>query len=165
MLKNNFNSGAPLSVYSTLLIAFLLNVLPLGNHPWVPDFLMIVMAYWLLFSPQKISLALAFFLGLVMDVQTSSYLGMHGFSYVLLTFLIIFWHRRLSSLPPFGQMLQMFPILLAVHFSLITLYWVIFSHWYFSFAYIIFPSLVELLILTCLRGLLKNPSSTSYNRA
>ena len=77
--------------FLTLIGAFILNMFPWGNSPWVPDFLLITLAFWVLQAPDKINLLSAFLLGLLMDVQTSQYLGVHAIVYVVACFVQVFF--------------------------------------------------------------------------
>ena len=66
----------PLFIVITLLLALIINMLPLGRIVWLPDWLMVLLAFWSLHQPQRVGLGIAFALGLIMDVDRASLLGM-----------------------------------------------------------------------------------------
>ena len=98
--------------FLTLLGAFILNMFPWGNSPWVPDFLLITLAFWVLQAPEKINLISAFVLGLLMDIQTSQFLGVHAIVYVTASFVIIYEQRRLLNATLLGQTFIMLKVFL-----------------------------------------------------
>ena len=101
-----------LFIYTSLFIGFILNIFPWGNHAWVPDWLLIVFVYWTINDPRKVGIWLGFALGILMDVQTASILGIHALAYSLVSFIGIAWHRRILDLQTLGQMLHVLPIFL-----------------------------------------------------
>lgn len=128
----------------SLLIAFFCNMLPWGNHPWVPDFILPVLLFWVLFFPEKISLILFFVLGLLMDIQTASPLGLHALTYVIGSVVMTYWSRRLLTNSPVGQIIVVFQIFLLMHLIAILLYWVLIPSYQFNFFYLFLPAMMEL---------------------
>ena len=59
----------PLFIAFSLLLALLLNFLPLGNAAWVPDWLLVCLVFWTIYQPRKVGVIWAFGLGLIMDVH------------------------------------------------------------------------------------------------
>ena len=78
--------ASPLFIWSSLVAALLLNMLPLGRVPWMPDFLALVLVFWSVHQPLRVGIGIAFMFGLAMDVHQTSLLGQHAFSYVALSF-------------------------------------------------------------------------------
>ena len=85
----------PLFVALTLLFALLLNIVPLGRMPAMPDFLALVLVFWNVHQSRRVGVGLAFFFGLLMDVHDGAVLGQHALAYTLLSFFAITIHRRL----------------------------------------------------------------------
>ncbi len=52
----------PLFIVVTVLIGLAINMLPLGRIVWLPDMLMVLLAFWSLNQPQRIGLGIAFVL-------------------------------------------------------------------------------------------------------
>lgn len=79
----------------SLLVALCVQILPLGQVPWRPDVLLLVIAFWALHQPQRVGIGVAFVLGVVMDVQAASLLGQHALAYVVLVFWVQTAQNRL----------------------------------------------------------------------
>ena len=65
----------PFFMWASLLAAFLVNMVPLGRIPWMPDLLALVIVFWGVHQPARVSIGIAFMFGLAMDVQQSALLG------------------------------------------------------------------------------------------
>ncbi|MCY0386894.1 rod shape-determining protein MreD [Robbsia sp. Bb-Pol-6] len=101
----------PWFIIVSLLIALLLNLLPWGRLPGVPDVLALVLLYWNIHQPRRVGIGVAFLLGIAMDVQDASLLGEHALAYTLLSFGAITLHRRVLPLPRLLQALHLLPLL------------------------------------------------------
>ncbi len=100
----------PLFVWATLLIAFLLNVVPLGRVPSMPDFLALVLVFWNVHESRRVGIGSAFVFGLLMDVHSGAVLGQHALAYTLLSFFAVTIHRRLLWFPVLSQAMQILPL-------------------------------------------------------
>jgi rod shape-determining protein MreD len=105
----------PLFVWGTLLVAFALNVVPLGRVPAMPDFLALVLVFWNVHQPRRVGIGAAFVFGLMMDVHSGSVLGQHALAYSLLSFFAITIHRRLLWFTVPSQAVQILPLFMAAH--------------------------------------------------
>ena len=105
----------PMFVWGTLFIALMLNMLPIGRTPWLPDFLALVMVFWAVHQPLRIGVGAAFMFGLAMDVHQASLLGQHALAYTALSFFAITIHRRLLWFTVPSQAVQVFPLFAAAH--------------------------------------------------
>lgn len=105
----------PLFIVVTLLIGLVINMLPLGRIVWLPDVLVVLLAFWSLNQPQRVGLGLAFALGLIMDVDRSSLLGQHALAYTLLVYVTGWMSRRLLWFSSPVQALQLLPVFAAAH--------------------------------------------------
>jgi len=105
----------PLFVWMTLLIAFALNLIPLGRHPGMPDFMALVLVFWNVHQPRRVGVGLAFLFGLMMDVHDGAILGQHALAYTLLSFFAITIHRRLRWFTVPSQAVQILPVFGAAH--------------------------------------------------
>ena len=85
----------PLFVWLTLVLAFLLNLVPLGRMPAMPDFLAVVLVFWNVHQSRRVGIGIAFLFGLAMDVHDAAVLGQHALAYTLLAFFATTIHRRL----------------------------------------------------------------------
>jgi rod shape-determining protein MreD len=107
--------ASPVFIWCSLLAALLLDMLPLGRVPWMPDFLALVLVFWNVHQPLRIGIGLAFMFGLGVDVHQSSLLGQHALSYTTLSFCATLIHRRLLWFPVPSQAVQVLPMFLAAH--------------------------------------------------
>jgi rod shape-determining protein MreD len=131
------------SPYFSLIFAFILNMLPWGTSSWAPDFLLVVLCFWVLQAPEKVNLLVALLLGLLMDIQTSQFLGVHAIVYVSSSFLIIYNQRRLLNTTSLGQIFIMLQIFLFANFVLLFILWVMGKNQEAQLSYLLIPSLLE----------------------
>jgi len=99
-------------IFMTLLLALLLNQIPLGRLPGMPDWVALTLAFWCIREPFRIGMASAFFLGVLMDVSYASVLGQHSLAYVLLAFAAAGISRRILWFPLAQQALHILPLFL-----------------------------------------------------
>ncbi|HEY6896077.1 MAG TPA: rod shape-determining protein MreD [Rhodocyclaceae bacterium] len=99
-------------ITASLFLALMLNMVPLGRFPGMPDWVALVLLFWCIHQPLRVSMGWAFFLGVVMDVADGSLLGQHALSYVLLAFAAGGLSRRILWFPLGQQALHVLPILL-----------------------------------------------------
>ena len=105
----------PLFIVVTLVIALAFNMLPLGRIVWLPDLLMVLLAFWGLNQPQRVGMGTGFALGLLMDVDRASLLGQHALAYTLLMYVAGAASRRMSWFSSPVQALHLLPLFAAVH--------------------------------------------------
>ncbi len=105
----------PAFIFVSLLAALALNMLPLGRTPWVPDVLVLVLAFWGMHQPLRVGMGTAFLLGLCMDVQQSALLGQHALAYAMLMYGVALAHRRLLWYSAVSQAPQMAGLFALVH--------------------------------------------------
>jgi rod shape-determining protein MreD len=96
----------------SILLAFVLNILPWGRTYGVPDFLAIVLVFWNIHQPRKVGIGVAFLVGLLMDVHASALLGERALAYSLLSYGAMAMHRRVPWFRLGGQMLHVLPLFL-----------------------------------------------------
>lgn len=101
-------------VLVSLFVALVLNVLPWSG--WAlkvrPDFVLLMLLYWVAHEPRNVGQTWGFALGLVMDVADSALLGQHALVYVVAIFLAQLLRIRILKLTVLEQALHMFGILL-----------------------------------------------------
>jgi rod shape-determining protein MreD len=105
----------PVFIWFSLLLAMVTNMLPLGRTPWMPDLLALVLVFWTVHQPQRVSIGAAFVFGLAMDVHQAALLGQHALAYTTLSFLAITIHRRLLWFTVPSQAVQVLPLFVAAH--------------------------------------------------
>ncbi|HSH89068.1 MAG TPA: rod shape-determining protein MreD [Ramlibacter sp.] len=105
----------PVFIWGTLLIALILNMLPLGRTAWMPDLLALVVVFWSVHQPLRVGIGAAFLFGLAMDVHQTALLGQHALAYTTLSFFAITIHRRLLWFTVPSQAVQVLPLFVAAH--------------------------------------------------
>lgn len=109
----------PLFIWGSLLAALLFNMLQnmgmWGRASWSPDVLAVVLVFWTVHQPMRVSIGAAFVFGLLMDVHQGGLLGQHAMAYTVLSFFAITIHRRLLWFSVPSQAAQVFPLFLAAH--------------------------------------------------
>ena len=105
----------PFFIAITLLLAFAVNLLPLGRVPAMPDLLAVALVFWNVHQPRRVGVGVAFLFGLLMDVHQGALLGQHALAYTLLSFVAITIHRRLLWFGVVEQALQIVPVFYAAH--------------------------------------------------
>ena len=106
---------SPFFMWASLIVALLLDMVPLGRGAWAPDVLAMVIVFWSVHQPARVGIGAAFVFGLCMDVHQSAMLGQHALSYTTLSFLAIMAHRRLLWYPVVSQALQVLPLFAFSH--------------------------------------------------
>ncbi len=100
-------------VLCALALALVINLLPWSG--WAlkvrPDFVLLVLLYWVVHEPRNIGQTWGFMLGLLMDVADSALLGQHALVYVAAIFLTQLLRIRILHLKVFEQALHIFGIL------------------------------------------------------
>ena len=105
----------PLFIWTSLLVAMLVSMLPLGRTPWMPDLLALVLVFWSVHQPLRVGIGAAFMFGLAMDVHQAALLGQHALAYTALSFFAISMHRRLLWFTVPSQAIQVLPLFAAAH--------------------------------------------------
>ncbi|KAB2899058.1 MAG: rod shape-determining protein MreD [Burkholderiaceae bacterium] len=105
----------PLFIVASLVAALAVNLLPLGRAVWMPDLIMLLLAFWGVHQPQRVGMGVAFVLGLCMDVHQSALLGQHALAYTALMYGAMAVHRRLLWFSVPSQALQVLPLFAGAH--------------------------------------------------
>ncbi len=96
-----------------------------------PEWVAITLIYWAMALPQRVSIGVAWFTGLVMDVVTGGILGIHAFAYALVIYLVGRLHLQIRQYPLWQQAFTILSLVSLVHFIVmlsapITFSW---NHW------------------------------------
>ena len=109
----------PLFVWGSLLAALTLNMLQnmglWGRATWTPDVLAVVLVFWTVHQPLRVSIVVAFVFGVLMDVHQGALLGQHALAYTVLSYLAIAIHRRLLWFTVPSQAAQVLPLFAVAH--------------------------------------------------
>jgi rod shape-determining protein MreD len=85
----------------SFVVAFMLDIIPLPQALlwWRPQFALLVLLYWVMISPYRISVGIGFVIGLLADLFNGSVLGQSALVFVILAYLtakFAQWLRVLS---------------------------------------------------------------------
>jgi rod shape-determining protein MreD len=81
-------------IYLSLLLALILQMMswPSWAHP---EFVLLVLLYWLLRAPEACNIGTAWAVGLLIDLADGGLFGQHALAFTLTAFLALFYQRRL----------------------------------------------------------------------
>lgn len=84
-------------VYGSLFFALMCQLFPWTGQGIIlrPDFMLVVLIYWLFRSPHLCNIATAWFVGLIVDLSTGSLIGQHALAFTLTAFIALSFQRRL----------------------------------------------------------------------
>lgn len=152
----------PLFIFLSLVVAFLLNMLPWGTWIGVPDFVALVLVFWSIHQPRRVGIGVAFFMGILMDVHDATLLGENALSYTLLSYFAIMIHRRVLWFPIGIQALHVLPLLLLMQIVQLIVRWIVSQQlpgwFYFT------ESIVATLLWPAVSWLLLAPQRRAINR-
>ena len=98
----------------SIVMAMILRIIPVPAiiQPLLPDWVLLVLIYWVVSSPDRIGVLNAWLVGLFIDVLTGRLLGQYALAYALVGYVCIKLHKRLRHFPLFQQSLFIFLVLL-----------------------------------------------------
>lgn len=105
---------SPISVYLSLLTALLCQLFPWVGQGVIlrPDFMLVVILYWLLRSPNLCNVGTAWFAGLLVDLATGSLLGQHALTFSVTAFVALTYQRRLVLFNTWQLLAYVFALLM-----------------------------------------------------
>lgn len=110
-------------IYASLLAALVLQLLPWAGFGLMlrPDFVLLVILYWLLRAPHLCNIGTAWFAGLVIDLASGGLFGQHALAYAFSAFLAVSYQRRLALFNVWQQAAYVFVLLLLTQLTLLIL--------------------------------------------
>lgn len=118
---NALSTRGFLVIISSFIIALLISILPLPN--WLnilwPQWVVLVVIYWVLALPHRVNLVIAWLLGLVLDGLYGSLLGEHALALTLVAYLVDRFHRQMRMYPILQQAICIFGLIFIYQLILI----------------------------------------------
>ncbi len=104
----------------SFILAFMLTLLPMpGWAIWLrPAWVLMVMIFWSMSSPERVNVGTAWIVGIILDVLLGSLLGEHAFALTIITYIVVRMHTRLRMSPLIQQGLSIFFLVLLYQFIL-----------------------------------------------
>jgi rod shape-determining protein MreD len=101
-------------IVTSFVLALMLSIVPLPVWAveWRPDWVAMVLIYWCIATPQRVSVATGWTVGLVQDVLSNVLLGQHALSLSIVAYFSVQMHRQVRIFPVWQQ--AMFVALLIV---------------------------------------------------
>lgn len=86
---------------ATLIGALMLSVVPLPASvaSFRPDWVAVLLLYWVLIAPRRLSLLTAFWMGLALDTLSGALLGQHALGLLLIVYLSQRFYLRIRVFP------------------------------------------------------------------
>lgn len=97
----------------SFIVAFTLLMVPLPNWAQLfrPEWVAIVVIYWSMALPKRVSVGVSWFSGLIVDVIRGSLLGQHALALAVVSFLTIHLHQRIRVYPLWQQAVTIFLVM------------------------------------------------------
>ena len=93
-------------VVLSFLVGMILEVLPLPQWAtWFrPEWVFVILIFWVVVFPQYIGMSAAFCIGLVLDLLSGTLLGQHALAFTAVVYLLSQLHLQLKNFPLWQQM-------------------------------------------------------------
>lgn len=90
----------------SFLVGMVLEVIPLPHWAvWArPEWVFIILIFWVVSRPQYVGIAVAFFVGILIDLLTGTLLGQHALAFTFVMYLIIAFYPQLKLFPLWQQL-------------------------------------------------------------
>lgn len=109
-------------IFLSFLLALMLSALPLPEDLqwWRPEWVVLVLLYWIVAIPERVGLGSAWIMGIMLDLLEGSMLGLNALSLTLVAYIMLLLYRRVRMFSWLQQAVFVF-ILVAIN--------QIVSHW------------------------------------
>lgn len=103
-------SAHPAYAWFTIVVMWMLSLLPWRSWAGTPDLLLLLLAFWYAHGTPRVSMLTGFAFGLLMDVQDTNLLGEHALTYVLVMGGMSFLRKRMLQFNIVGQIFHVLPL-------------------------------------------------------
>lgn len=92
-------------ILASFIIAFLLTTIPLPGWlaDWRPAWVVMMVIYWCIVLPERVGVAIAWVLGLLLDVYIGTLLGQNALGLSVIAYLTLRLHKQIRIFPPLQQ--------------------------------------------------------------
>lgn len=118
---SNKAANATWVIALSIFAGLVLSVWPVPDaaQPFWPSWLALILIYWGMALPNRVSIGIFWGCGILVDVLRGALLGEHALALAVLAFVTLKWHLRLRVFPMQQQMLAMVLLLGIYHFLLL----------------------------------------------
>jgi len=119
----NTSMRQTLVICISFLMSMILEILPLPHWAlWFrPEWTFVLLLFWVIFTPHRVGIVTAFFIGIFMDCLMGTLLGQHALAFTVVTYLVIKFHSQLNNAPLLQQLGM---LLMLVLLELALQYWI-----------------------------------------
>ena len=99
-------------IYVSFLVALMLSALPLPEDMqwWRPEWVLLVLLYWIVALPTRVGLGTAWVLGILLDVLEGSLLGLNALALTIVAYVMILVYQRVRMFSWVQQVLFVFAL-------------------------------------------------------
>jgi rod shape-determining protein MreD len=92
-------------IFLSFCVGFILAIMPLPEWIviWRPDWISMILIYWCIAIPQRVSIGSGWIVGIVADVLNDTLLGQHALSLSIVAYLSVRFHRQVRIFPWWQQ--------------------------------------------------------------
>lgn len=112
------------TIVLTLVIGAILGIVPLPTwlELWRPEWVALVLIYWVIALPHKVGLVSAWLVGFMIDVLEGTLLGLNAMALTLLAWIALSLYQRMRMFTPLQQSIT---ILMLVGVQQLLIFWVL----------------------------------------
>ena len=110
-------TGGLVTIWITIIAGMVLAVVPMPQLVPIelgflrPDWVALVLVYWIIALPHRVGILTAWLAGIAMDVLLGSLIGQHALSYVLIAYVALSLYQRLRMFSVWQQSTVLFVLL------------------------------------------------------
>ncbi len=103
-----------IAIVLSFFVALVLTIMPLPDALVVlrPEWVVLTLVYWCFALSQRVGVAIAWVLGLLLDLLKGALLGQHALALVVVAFIAVKVHQRVRVYPMWQQILSIFALVL-----------------------------------------------------
>lgn len=109
-------------IFVSIIIGIILQIIPMPPpiDMYRPDWLLVILLYWSMALPNRVSVGVAGLAGLILDILYGTALGVHSFALAIPVYLVSANYQRLRNYSMLQQALMILVLSVMYH---LTVYW------------------------------------------